>query len=144
MTIKNKPNRIWDEVINLIIFTFLRLTSISSFDSYLGWPCLSCLTHRRLFTTSADVKQQRAKDKRTRKTMQTIGLWGGFLLWSVLCLPHQEEAHSFQLAMCGFVKVTLLCQVPRKQNRVRLIKKIYCICVWACEASEKLLFGGEK
>ena len=38
---------------------------------------------------TVDLKQ---KDKRTRKTMKTIGLWGGVLLWRNLWLLHEEGA----------------------------------------------------
>ena len=39
------------------------------------------------------------KDKRTRKTIKTIGLWGGVLLGRIciLCLLHQEGAFSSSL-----------------------------------------------
>ena len=42
---------------------------------------------------TVDVKKiRKQKDKRTKKTIKTIGLWGGVLLWRILCLLHQEEA----------------------------------------------------
>jgi len=39
---------------------------------------------------------RRQKDKRTRKTVKTKGLWGGILLWRALCLLDQEGGWIFK------------------------------------------------
>ena len=50
--------------------------------------------HGRLLLGVEDIVKvnREQKDKRTRKTIKTTNLWGGILLWHVLCLIHHEGA----------------------------------------------------
>ena len=45
---------------------------------------------------TVDVKQLETKGQKKRKTIKTIGLRGGVLLWRNLCLLHQEGANAMQ------------------------------------------------
>ena len=59
MNIKNKSSRIWNELVNLIIFTFLRKLLLTSFSAkrneqiaQINRPGPSCLTEHRFITIS--------------------------------------------------------------------------------------------
>jgi len=72
---------------------------------YIMWNIAS-LTIRLLLDVedTVDVKQIKTKDKRMRNTMETIGLWGGVLLWCVLCLLHQVGVQNYGLYNFCFYK----------------------------------------
>ena len=48
-----------------------------------------------VYKTQLTYNNRRQKDKRTRKTMKTIGLFSGVLLFSVLCLLPEVRAECF-------------------------------------------------
>ena len=56
--------------------------------------CLA-LTSCRRHSSELTYNNRRQKDKRTRKTMKTIGLFSGGLLFSVLCLLPEVIAECF-------------------------------------------------
>lgn len=51
---------------------------------------VSLIGHFRLLLGVEDTVDVGQKNKRTNKTIKTIGLWGGVLLWCVLSLLHQQ------------------------------------------------------
>jgi len=67
---------------------------------------VSLIGHFRLLLGVEDTVDEGQKNKRTNKTIKTIGLWGGVLLWCVLSLLHQQGA-PFPSPLCLCFKTSL-------------------------------------